>query len=187
MTGDAHDITFRPLLETDLPLMYQWLATDHVSEWYPIDDIAKPPFEVVRAHYLPMIRGEELTYGYLILFAGTPIGFIQTYLIRDHPEYARAVQVEDGAAGVDLFIGEPTAVHQGLGPQILRRFLQEVVFRTLGASSCIIGPQPENQAAIRAYEKAGFEYLKTVRAPSSPGEGHEYLMRIEPGDPHTDH
>jgi RimJ/RimL family protein N-acetyltransferase len=122
----------------------------------------------------------------VILLGGAPIGFIQTYLIRDHPEYAQAVQVGEGAAGVDLFIGEESAVHRGLGPQILRRFLHEIVFGGLGASACIIGPQPENASAIRAYEKTGFKHLKTVQSPGSPGEGREYLMRIEPaglGDP----
>ena len=187
MTAAEHDITFRPLLETDLPLMHRWLSTDHVAEWYPIDDVPKPPLDLVCTHYLPMIRNEEPTHPYLILLSNRPIGFIQTYLILDHPEYARAVQVDEGAAGVDLFIGDPSAVHRGIGPQILRRFLREIVFGSLRATSCIIGPQPQNAAAISAYGKAGFEYLKTVQAPGSPGDGHEYLMRIERGDLETDH
>jgi RimJ/RimL family protein N-acetyltransferase len=162
--------------------MHRWLATDHVSEWYPIDDIPKPPLDLVHSHYLPMIRGEQRTHPYVILLSGAPIGFIQTYLIRDHPEYAQAVQVGEGAAGVDLFIGEESAVHRGLGPKILRRFLREIVFVRLGPSACIIGPQPQNTSAIRAYEKTGFRYLKTVRTHGSPGEGDEYLMRIEPTD-----
>ena len=176
------DITFCPLTEGDLPLMHRWLATDQVAEWYPIDDIPRPPLGLVRSHYLPMIRSEQPTHPYIVMLAGAPIGFIQTYLIRDHPEYAQAVQVDDVTAGVDLFIGEPAALHRGLGPKILRRFLSAEVFGRLGASACIIGPQPENAAAIRAYEKTGFKYLKTVQAPGSPGEGDEYLMRIEPAD-----
>jgi len=176
------DITFRPLVEADLPLMHRWLGTDHVSEWYPIDDVPKPPLELVRSHYLPMIRGDQPSRGYLISLDDSPVGFIQAYLVRDHPEYAAAVQVQDGAAGIDLFIGEEDAVHRGLGPRILRRFLREIVFGELDAPACIIGPQPQNKAAIRAYEKAGFVYLKTVLTPGSPGDGQEHLMRIEPGD-----
>ena len=177
--GLEGDITFRPLAESDLAQMQSWLSTGHVSEWYPIDDIAKPSLDVVRGHYLPMIRGEEPTHPYVISMDGVDIGFIQTYLIRDHPQYAEAVQVDQGAAGVDLFIGEADAVHRGLGPPVLRRFLLDVIFGEMSASECIIGPQPQNAAAIRAYEKTGFKYLKTVQAPGSPCEGHEYLMRIE--------
>ena len=182
MSGLPQDdeISFRPLAEADLLLMHRWLATEHVSAWYPIDDVPKPPIELVRSHYLPMTRGDDRTLGFIICLNGRPIGFIQAYMVRDHSEYAAAVQVEDGGAGVDLFIGEEDAVHKGLGPRVLRRFLRDVVFGELGATLCIIGPQPENGSAIRAYEKAGFKYLKTVRPPGSPGAGDEYLMQIEP-------
>jgi RimJ/RimL family protein N-acetyltransferase len=172
------DIEFRPLAEADLPLMDRWLGNDHVAEWYPIDDVPKPRSELVRSHYLPMILGEEPTFGYLILLERTPVGFVQAYMIRDHPEYAHAVQVEEDAAGVDLFIGEENAIHRGLGPVVLRTFLRRIVFGEMGASVCVIGPQPENTSAIRAYEKAGFKYCKTVQAPASPGDGREYLMSI---------
>ena len=50
----------------------------------------------------------------------------------------------------------------------------------MGARSCIIDPEPDNKIAIRAYEKAGFRYLKTVQIPT---EAHpSYLMRIERAD-----
>lgn len=182
MTGRDRSISFRNLVESDLPQMQAWLAADHVAKWYPIDDVPRPSLDLVRRHYLPMIRGEEPTHPYLILFDGAPAGFIQTYLIGDHPQYAAAVQVSEGAAGVDLFIGDPTLIHRGLGPGILRRFLRELVFTTIGATECIIGPQPQNASAIRAYEKAGFRHLKTVKVPGSPGEGDEYLMRIVPAE-----
>jgi aminoglycoside 6'-N-acetyltransferase len=130
--------------------MYRWLNTNHVSQWYPIDDVPKPGPELVRRHYLPMIRGEERTYPYLIDLDGAPIGYIQAYVIADHSDYARAVQVEGGTAGVDLFIGETSVVHRGLGPAVLSAFLRQIVFGTMAAASCIIGPQPENSIAIRA-------------------------------------
>jgi RimJ/RimL family protein N-acetyltransferase len=180
VTGAIGQVSFRRLDEADLPLIHRWLNNDHVSEWYPVEDVPKPPLDLVRRHYLPMIRGAERTDPYLILLDGVPVGYLQAYMVKDHPEYARAVQVEDGAAGIDLFIGEESLVHRGLGPAVIRRFLSEIVFGEVGATCCIIGPQPNNRSAIRAYEKAGFTYLKTVRAPSSPGEGDEYLMRIEP-------
>ncbi len=164
-------IGFRPLAEDDLVLMHRWLNTGHVAEWYPIADVREPPLELVRSHYLPVIRAKQPTRGFVICLDGRPVGFIQGYLVRDHPEYALAVEVSSGAAGVDLFIGEEDVVHRGLGAEILGAFLREVVFGEMGAGSCVIGPQPENRSAIRAYERAGFKYLKTVRMPGSPGGG----------------
>ena len=160
--------------------MHRWLCTEHVAEWYPIENVAMPPLDLVRRHYLPMIRGEQPTQGYIILRIGASIGFIQTYMVRDHPEYAEAVQVPERAAGIDLFIGEESAVHRGLGAKILRSFMRDIAFSPMRASVCIIGPQPENRVAIRAYEKAGFQYLKTVQPPGSPGDGLEYLMQAHP-------
>ena len=59
------------------------------------------------------------------------------------------------------------------------------ISRTTQVDSCIIGPAQNNHAAIRAYEKAGFKYLKTV---SIPGELEpEYLMRIGREDCMTRH
>jgi aminoglycoside 6'-N-acetyltransferase len=158
-------------------MVHRWLSNDHVAEWYPIANVRRPPPDLVRRHYLPRLRGEEPGWLFAITLNNRPVGLIQTYFVRDFPNYAAAVQVEDGAAGVDLFIGEEDAVHRGLGSLILRRFLREIVFGEMGAAVCVIGPRPENRIAIRAYDKAGFRYLKTVHVPGEEG-GLEYLMRI---------
>jgi len=111
-----------------------------------------------------------------LLYREVPVGYLQTYRIADHPEYARALQIEADAAGVDLFIGEAEYLYRGLGPAALRKFLKEVIFADPEISCCVLGPQPENRSAIRAYEKVGFRYVKTVRVPGQ--EEPEYLMRV---------
>lgn len=35
-----------------------------------------------------------------------PVGFIQTYLLEEWPDYAGQVGAEAGTAGIDLFIGD---------------------------------------------------------------------------------
>lgn len=163
----------RPLNAADVTLLHHWRNTPHVVRWY------KPALSLEEAYakYVPRTRGEEPTRAYLILYAGQPIGYIQVYRIRDYPEYQKYVQVEEDAAGVDLFIGEPDFVHRGLGAPILRCFLREVVFADPAIHLCIIGPEPENRAAIRAYQKAGFRHFKTVQLPDEDAPA--YLMRIE--------
>jgi len=170
------DIGFRRLTEADLPHVYTWRRRDFVAEWY-----GNPPAGLadVARTYLPRIRGEAPTDCYLILSAGVPIGLIQTYMIHDYPEYAEHVGVDEDTAGLDLFIGEAGHIHRGLGPVILRCFLDEVVFPGR-AASCVVGPAPSNRAAIRAYEKAGFRYLKTVQLPDEPDP--EMIMVITPAD-----
>ena len=179
MTLDPALISFRRLTEDDLPLMHRWLNAKHVARWYRVRGVAEPSLEWVTLRYMPRIRGDDPTRAFVIMLGQRPIGYIQAYLIADDPEYATQVQVEDGAAGIDSFIGEPDLVNRGLGRHIVRRFVEGVVFGEMGAPICIIGPEPENKAAIRAYEKAGFLYLKTVATPGGDAE-HEYLMRIDP-------
>ena len=169
---------FRGMTMDDLPLLYRWMQAPHVLEWW-WGGIA-PSYEVVAEKYGPRIRSEEPTDPYIMLSLDRPIGYIQTYMIRDYPEYAALVDTDDGAAGVDLFIGEEDYLHKGLGSHILRAFLRDIVFSVGDATSCIIGPSEANRIAIRAYEKAGFRYLKTVPSPNEPTP--EYLMRITRAD-----
>lgn len=171
---DPTALGFRPMTMSDLPLMHRWLQTPHVNEWW--HEGRGNSLEGVIKKYAPRIRGEQPTAPYLILYGEQPIGYIQTYRIADWPDYARHVQADEVAAGLDLFNGESAYLHQGLGPHIIRRFLREVVFADPGVESCIIGPEPDNQAAIRTYARAGFRYLKTIQVPGEPAP--EYLMRI---------
>ncbi len=167
-------IGFRRMTLDDLPLMQRWLQAPHVLEWW-WGGIA-PPYEAVEEKYGPRIRGEEPTDPYVILSGDRPIGYIQTYMIRDYPEYAAVVNTDADAAGMDLFIGEVAYLHKGLGSHILRAFLREIAFGKGDATSCIIGPSEANRIAIRAYEKAGFRYFKTIPSPNEPTP--EYLMRV---------
>lgn len=175
---DPAAVGFRQMTPDDLLLMHRWLQTPHVLEWW-WGGVA-PSYEDVAEKYGPRIRGQEPTDPYLILHAGQPVGYIQTYRIRDYPEYAAAVDMDEEASGVDLFIGEADYLHKGLGSHILRRFLRHIVFAPGDVASCIIGPSAANAIAIRAYEKAGFRYLKTIPAENEPTP--EYLMRISRAD-----
>lgn len=165
-------LTFRPLAPDDLSLMHRWLHMDQVLRWWK----ERLTYEEVVAKYSPRLTGEEPTQSYVILMDQIPIGYIQTYCIADYPDYAACVQVEEKTAGVDLFIGEAEYLYKGLGSEILRLFLSDIVFQSPSVSSCVLGPEPSNTAAIRCYQKAGFRYLKTVQCPDE--DAPEYLMKI---------
>lgn len=169
---DETSIRFRPLTAADYPWLCKWLRQSHIRHWWG------PPISLleVAEKYGPLVRGEEPTSAFLFCYEERPVGYIQTYLVADHPKYAVQVQVEPGTAGVDLFLGEATLLYQGLGTAALRCFLREVVFANTAVTGCVLGPSPENAAAIRAYEKVGFRYWKTANV---EGEEHpEYLMLL---------
>jgi RimJ/RimL family protein N-acetyltransferase len=170
------DYDFPALIEADLPLVRRWLLEPHVRRWwadpprdtYPDDELDK---------YRARVRGDdELTQIFFIRRRGQPIGFIQSYRIDDYDEYGRALALDVSAAGIDLFIGEPELIGKGLGPSAIRAFLRDVVFARYEVEECVIGPSVKNTRAIRAYEKAGFVWLKDVVVPDEPER--EHLMRI---------
>ncbi len=173
----AAEIAFRPLTAADLPLMKRWLEDPDVSPWYEEDSTE---LDALRTSYLPMITGEEPTRGYIIGIDGRDAGYIQCYVIDDHPDYARQVAVDPGAVGIDLFLGESWARGRGYGSAAIRALLREVVFGEMCAEVAIIAPAPDNARAIRSYEQAGFAWVKTVpvvdESPANTGD--EYVMRL---------
>jgi RimJ/RimL family protein N-acetyltransferase len=170
---DLNIINFRRLTINDLDYMYKWLNSDFVAEWYGKRTWT---FKEVEKKYLPYINNEKPTQGYLIIYDNTPIGYIQTYKIHDYQDYAGFVDVDENAAGLDLFIGEWEYIHKGLGKYIISKFLKEIIFAKSDAVSCILGPEPKNIAAIITYEKVGFKYIKTMQVKDE--DEPEYLMRI---------
>jgi RimJ/RimL family protein N-acetyltransferase len=148
----VREIGFRPLGRDDLGLMHGWLQRPHVRRWW--DDHAS--YEDIAEHYLPAIEGRRAVDLYLILLDGRPVGFIQAYLLADHPDFAALVGLGAGVAGVDLFVGEEELTRKGLGTEVLRAFVRDVVFAEPGTTACIADPDVRNTASIRAFEKAGF-------------------------------
>jgi len=171
-------IGFRPLAESDMVLMHRWLNNPEVARWYGLafENRTYPTLDEVRQHYAPNIRGEEPTHCYVIVSARELVGHIQSYRIGDHPGYARALDFDENAFGIDLFIGEDSARGGGMGCAVLRRFLEDEVFARVGAETALIAPNPENLRAVRCYEKAGFRHVKTVWVPEE--NGHEYVMAL---------
>lgn len=164
-------ITFRLLEEKDFNQIYIWMNTDFVIEWYGKIPVT---LEDVRNKYMSYITGEEPTKAYIIIIDNVDVGYIQTYLINDYPEYNKYVETDEHAAGVDLFIGNKDYIHKGYGVRIMEQFLREHVFSNNKVDKCIIGPEPKNLSAIRMYEKSGFRWYKNIQIPDE--DEPEYLM-----------
>jgi aminoglycoside 6'-N-acetyltransferase len=148
--------------EHDYRLIVRWRAQPHVHEWWDPDDPA-PDLDTVRAHYGPRVRGEEPTTACVIELDAAPIGYLQFYRWRAWPEAAETLGAgtDEGAFGIDLFIGEPSVIGRGVGTRVVS-LACAYLEREHGASAVVLATETTNHRAQRAYEKAGFAKVRRV-------------------------
>jgi aminoglycoside 6'-N-acetyltransferase len=140
----------------DLPLIKRWLEMPHVSQWW--HDPAEQ-FELV---------GGDLDHPdmaqFIVASDARPFAYLQCYNLSAWdvgfgPQPA-------GTRGLDQFIGEPDMLGRGYGSAFIRAFADSLLAN--GTPRVVIGPDPENTRAIRAYEKAGFVRDRVVDTPDGP-------------------
>lgn len=144
-TEAAGRIDFRRLTADDLPTVAGWLARPHVARWWgdPADAARK-----IADHI-----GSPTVAPYIVSIDDAPLGYIQSYDIHAESDHPYRDQPE-GAIGIDEFIGEAGMVGKGHGPRLIAAFTDRLFAD--GAPRVVTDPNPDNAAAIRACEKAGF-------------------------------
>jgi RimJ/RimL family protein N-acetyltransferase len=159
----------------DLPLLYEWLGQEHVRRWWG----ERGGYDEAVAEYLAAIDGRDPTDVYAIVVGSEAVGLVQTYILADYPVYAALIDAGDGAAGLDLLLGEESLTGSGLGTHVIQRVVSEVVFARAETRACVADPDVRNHASIRAFEKAGFWRVRDFNDPED-GEMHA-LMRLDRG------
>ena len=154
--------------------LHRWLREPHVVATYGLGH--RPTLEKVVAKYGPRTR-DGRTRACVVEVDGAPAGYVQAYRIPDYPDYAAVVGVTGEVHGIDLFLGEPDLVGRGIGPRVIRRFVEDEVFAKTTAVAVVADPRSDNPRSVRAFEKAGFRRWKTV-VPSSPEQG-DLLVRVD--------
>ena len=180
MTGEVAGTStpaysFVPMREDDTPMLRSWLLEPHVRRWWDDDPEEHDYPEGTIRDWMEAIRGQDPTDMFVIQLDGRPNGVIQSYRIDDHPDYlVQLGGLPEPAFGVDIFIADRALIGKGHGPALLREFLRFASDR-YGLDYCVIGPTKTNVAAIRAYEKAGFRYLKEYREDDTRDPPHVLL------------
>jgi len=163
-------IGFRPLARSDYPRVCMWHGAEHAARWF--SESPTTP-EEAESYFGPCIDGVEATTIHVLEIDGEPSGYLQHYLVRDHPDYLDAIGDAEAAA-IDFIIGDPALVGKGLGPAVIRRYVDDVVAPAYPAAPRVLSsPDPQNERSIRALEKAGFR-----RGPSAQVNGKLELVCI---------
>jgi aminoglycoside 6'-N-acetyltransferase len=154
-------ITFTPLAELHFPLLLKWLEAPHVKAWW--DQDVTYTMELVHEKYSSYVKGYKLVDGrqkpiqaFIIHNNKNPIGYIQIYNAYDFPRSKTLSGLPENLGAFDVFIGEESALQQGLGSKAISQFLN-----THGSqySHIFADPNSSNTAAMKCYAKAGFKKL----------------------------
>jgi aminoglycoside 6'-N-acetyltransferase len=145
------DLEFPSLTRDDFPRVARWLHEPHVDAWWrqPLD------LEGVEAKLGPRVDGREPTRMHLIRLDGDPIGWIQWYRWADYPEHAARLGAGERTAGLDLAIGDVSAIGRGVGTRVIVTFVRRV-FDEPDIAAIVCDPEEANRRSVRAFARAGF-------------------------------
>ena len=143
-------LTLRPATPEDRFRIRRWLAEPNIQAWWGNAASAEAEINLAMGSATALCR--------IIESGGAPIG------------YAHAVEIglwgaalpEDLAAGtwdIDLFIASQEHRGRGRGATALKLLTSEVFASTLAIACCSL-VSIRNEAAVRAYERAGFRWQR---------------------------
>ena len=143
-------LTLRPATPADRFLIRRWLADPAVRDWW--GDAAGAEAAVTLAMESATALPRIIEHG------GTGVGYAHAVEIGVWAE-ERPADLPAGTWDIDLFIASAQHRDQGLAQAALV-LLTEEVFATTLAVACSAVVSIRNEAAARAYERAGFRWLR---------------------------
>ncbi|CAN5154373.1 GNAT family N-acetyltransferase [soil metagenome] len=167
----------------DMSALVRWLNEPHVKEWWDPDE---PPvtLDAARKEYGKLTYSSSSTVACILTFADRPVGYLQFYQWSSYESETREVDLrpEPGWYGLDILIGEPDRVGEGIGSRAVD-LLCEYLFAQHGATGVALLTDVENIGAQRAYEKAGFQRIRrTLDLDTRGGERVESWIMVRARD-----
>ena len=154
------NLSFRPLTKADLPMLHDWLARPHWTQWWGPAE----PLAVVQADYGAWIANPTQVQPHIVLLDGKPFGYIQSYVAMGSGGGWWEQETDPGVRGIDQSIADATLLGRGLGTAMVRAFVAKL-FEDPQVTRIQTDPDPRNARAIRCYVKAGFRTVGEVRTP----------------------
>lgn len=133
----------QPAHRSDLALLRRWRAKPHVRRWWDYPDV-EPDADKLDDPRIAL---------WIASHAGRPFAFLQDYEIHAWLDHHFGY-LPPGSRGIDLYIGEPDMLGAGHGAALLHQYVDQLF--SSGAPAVGIDSHPDNAAAIRCFEKAGF-------------------------------
>lgn len=163
------NVLLRAVAPEDWPLLLKWLRDPAVERWWGSPSSSEAGIRLVLE--------TPAAIGRMIEVAGLPVGYAHAIDATCWGEELPEV-LPPWTWDVDLFIGEPAFRGRNIGGAALDLLAAEVFGTTL-AMALSVFVSVRNEAAVRAYERAGFNWVSVWEDPIA---GPEWLMlRERPG------
>lgn len=156
-------ITLRPARDADWVLIARWLAQPEIQRWW--GNLASAESEVRMALETPSAIAR------VVMAGAEPIGYAHAI---DASYWGSGLPdgMPPGTWDIDLFIASPSHRGRGAGEHALALLVDEVFTTTL-APALSVFVSVRNEAAVRAYERSGFEW---ARVWDDPVVGPSWMM-----------
>jgi aminoglycoside 6'-N-acetyltransferase len=148
-------VALRPVTDLDRARIARWLREPDIQRWWGNAAAAEAEVRIALDSPSSICR--------IIMADAEPIGYAQALDIGQYDD-APLDKVPAGTWDADLFIASSTHRGRGCGERALA-LLADEVFSTTLAPAVSLFVSVRNEAAVRAYEKAGFRWVSVERDP----------------------
>lgn len=163
--------TFQKLELSHFSLLLAWLQKPHVKRrWDQTIDWTEESISLKYTEYAAGYKSMHIDgvmvkkpmHAFIIVYDGTPIGYIQMYAINDFALETKidTVLLSNNVGSFDWYIGDEEYLRKGIGAKILERFLKKHFFKLFNV--CLVDSESDNAPALKVYEKLGFKVLEVV-------------------------
>ncbi|MCH9808712.1 MAG: acetyltransferase [Alphaproteobacteria bacterium] len=160
------NVFLRPVTEADWPLLLNWLRDPDVQRWW-----GRP--SAVEAE-IRLVLETPSALGRIIECDGKPVGYIHAIDATHWGEQLPDV-LPEWTWDIDIVVAERAYRGRDIGPNALNQLAAEV-FGSTFAMALSVFVSVKNEAAVRAYERAGFKWVTVWEDPIA---GPQWLMLRE--------
>lgn len=163
-TGPA--LSLRPATAADWRLIRAWIARPEIQRWWGSPNAAEAEIRIALE--------SEAAISCLVLLGAEPVGYAHA-VDASHWGPSLPDGMPPGTWDIDVFIAVPEQRGKGLGERAVNLLAGEVFSTTFALALSVFVPI-RNEAAVRAYERAGFRWVRVLDDPLS---GPSWMMLRE--------
>lgn len=146
----APNVRLRPATSADMDMVLGWLAMPDIEAWWGPASATQAEVRIAMesGHGIcRIVEADGEAAGYAHAVDATLWG-------DDLPQ-----DLEPGTWDLDIFIADKNQRGRGVGARAMELLKDEVFSSTMAVAVCVF-PSVRNEAAVRAYEKAGFHWKR---------------------------